>query len=68
MNILESIIAERRGDVAEAKKCVPVEALQDEADGRVHHSLVESLQAGAGTRIVSEIKTATPSAGLLRHQ
>ncbi len=68
MNILESIMAERRADVAGARKRVSRDALRDEAGARVHHSLAASLESGAGTRIVSEMKKASPSAGLLRHQ
>ena len=65
MNILEQIIAERWGDVAEVKRAVPLEGLLERAQDRVHHSLVERMRS-AGTRIVAEVKKASPSAGLLR--
>ncbi len=65
MNILESIVRERREDVAAAKRKYAVAALQAEAAKRVHHSLAESLH-GQGTRIIAEMKRASPSAGFLR--
>lgn len=65
MNILESIMAERRAAVAQAARAVPVADLQAQAADRIHHSLVQSLSRD-GTRIISEMKKASPSAGLLR--
>lgn len=66
MNILESIMAERRSDVVSARRRIPLSALRDQASGRIHHSLIASLRDDPGTRIVSEMKKASPSAGLLR--
>ena len=66
MNVLEKIMAERAADVAEARRSVPSEALRERAAGRVHHSLRAALQRTGETRIVAEMKKASPSAGLLR--
>jgi len=66
VNILESIMAERRADVASAKAAVPLAELEARAAERVHHSLRRRLVERCGTAIVAEIKKASPSAGLLR--
>jgi indole-3-glycerol phosphate synthase len=66
MNILESIMAERRADVAASKVAVPPTELEAMAAGRAHHSLRRRLAECSGTAIVAEIKKASPSAGLLR--
>ena len=66
MNVLESIMAERRADVAEARRLVSIEALNKLAAGREHHSLAARLRRTPGTHIIAEIKKASPSAGLLR--
>ena len=65
-DILQRIMDERRADVADARGRVPVEALRERAAGRVHRSLVERLGRGAGTRVIAEMKKASPSAGVLR--
>jgi indole-3-glycerol phosphate synthase len=65
-DILRSIIAERRSDVERAKRELPVERLLETALGRRYRSLYERLSSGTGTRIIAELKKASPSAGLLR--
>ena len=64
MDILKAIIAERRSDVVNARRSVPVSALEDKAKNRVYRSLAASL-ALPGTRIMAEVKKASPSAGQL---
>jgi len=66
MNILDSIMAERRADADASRKLVPLEQLEELAADREHHSLVEALTRAEGTKIVAEVKKASPSAGLLR--
>ena len=66
MNILQRILRERESDVAVAKQRVPVAGLKESMQGRVHRSLRESLCKCDGTRIIAEMKKASPSAGLLR--
>jgi indole-3-glycerol phosphate synthase len=66
MNILDSIMAERRADVEAARRQVPPDELHEAADSRVHHSLAARLLEPKGTHIIAEIKRASPSAGLLR--
>ncbi len=66
-NILTKITEERRGDVAAAKMLVSIGTLQDLAEKRVHHSFKAGLLNDSGRiKIISEIKKASPSAGLLR--
>lgn len=66
MNILESIVAERRADIAAAKVAVPPEKLEAMAARRVCRSLRRRLAERSGTAIIAESKKASPSAGLLR--
>lgn len=67
MDILQSIMAERRGDVASASQVTPVEVLAGEAARRTHHSLTAALTSD-GTSIIAEMKKASPSAGVLRDE
>lgn len=59
-------MAERRTGVEAARSLVSEEVLIRSSSTRVHHSLKVKLQVSAGTRIVAEMKKASPSAGLLR--
>ncbi|MBM4144174.1 MAG: indole-3-glycerol phosphate synthase TrpC [Lentisphaerae bacterium] len=59
-------MAERRADVAQAKRDVPAELLREFAAPRARRGLAEALAGGRGTRIIAEMKKASPSAGLLR--
>jgi len=67
LDILQSIMAERRRDVGAARESVPVESLAAAVEARTHHSLSAALAAD-GTGIIAEMKKASPSAGLLREQ
>ena len=66
MNILQSIMSERRADVEAARKRLPLSELRKLAVGRRHHSLATALAGGKGARVIAEIKKASPSAGLLQ--
>ena len=66
MNILKSIMAERRADVEAARRRVSLGALRKLAQNRTHHSLTERLAETSATRVIAEMKKASPSAGLLR--
>lgn len=65
MNILESIMAERRAAVSAASQHVSMAELQSAARGRRHHGIRDSL-ARNPPGIIAEMKKASPSAGLLR--
>jgi indole-3-glycerol phosphate synthase len=65
MSILDRIMHERRLAVEAARLKVPEDALREQAAGRQHHSLKARLRQDEGTRIVAEMKKASPSAGLL---
>ena len=65
-NILADIMAERRDDVAIARRQVPEHVLREQAAARSPFSLSERLRGGAGPHVIAEIKKASPSAGLLR--
>lgn len=66
MNILDKFKQERLQAVVEAKSSVPDEDLLKLAAGRTHHSLRDALCQRSGSRIIAEMKKASPSAGLLR--
>lgn len=71
-DFLKKIIAARRQDVAKARKAVSLSELQNSATGskRRPRSLATALQANqknSRARIIAEIKRASPSEGLLRH-
>lgn len=65
MNILTTIMDERRADVDKARAEVSQEALQSQAADRVYHSLIQRLAEGDGTQVIAEVKKASPSAGIL---
>ncbi|MCX7591507.1 MAG: indole-3-glycerol phosphate synthase TrpC [Kiritimatiellae bacterium] len=66
MDVLQKILARRREDVAAAKRRVPLRVLEEESRSRIHHSLSRRLEETRGTRIIAEMKKASPSAGSLR--
>ena len=66
MNILESIVEERRRDVDRAREKTSEAMLRARAAARTHHGLRERLGAGDCPHVIAEMKQASPSAGLLR--
>lgn len=66
MDILQTIMAERRRDVATARSQTPFSDLERAASSRTHHSLVDRLRSDAQTCVIAEMKKASPSAGILR--
>lgn len=66
MNILDRIMAERREAVSEARRRVPLAFLRERAAGRRPPGFRAALRTGPGTRIIAEMKKASPSAGVLR--
>lgn len=66
MDILKQIFEERRAAVKSARDKISMEELQSFALGRVHHSLLEKLKQPGGTKVIAEVKRASPSAGCLR--
>jgi indole-3-glycerol phosphate synthase len=66
MDILASIMAERKQDVAVASREIPLSRLRREAGHRKPASLAKALRARHGTAVIAELKKASPSAGLLR--
>lgn len=59
-------MAQRRVDVARARRRIPVRILEQEGRCRKHHSLLQRLKSGTGAGIIAELKKASPSAGLIR--
>ncbi len=66
MDILQTIMAERRQDVAAARAQIPLSDLERAASSRIHHSFADRLHSGAQTCVIAEMKKASPSAGILR--
>lgn len=65
MDILETILAERRADARRACAAVPLERLAGAAARREHRSLSRRLAQGRPA-VIAEMKRASPSAGVLR--
>jgi indole-3-glycerol phosphate synthase len=65
MNVLQTIVSQRRKDIEDAKHRVPTDALRRLAEKRTHHSLIERLRITNETNIIAEMKKASPSAGIL---
>lgn len=65
MNVLQTIVSQRRKDVEEAKRRIPIDELRKLAAGRTQHSLIERLRTTSGTHIIAEMKKASPSSGIL---
>lgn len=66
MNILQKIIANKRGEVAEQKKNVPVAALEQHGHfKKLPLSLKHFLKDEAKTGIIAEFKRASPSKGII---
>lgn len=68
MDFLRQIMEERRADVIAARRLRSESSLREEAALRRHHSLRARLEDGCATRIVAEVKKASPSAGILRRE
>jgi len=66
VDILQTIMAERRQDVAAARAQIPLSDLERAASSRIHHSFADRLHSGAQTCVIAEMKKASPSAGILR--
>lgn len=66
MDVLASIMAERRAAVVQDRISVPESVLVQLAKNRQHHSLIDRLREETGTAILAEVKKASPSAGVLR--
>lgn len=66
MNILDTIIAHKRTEVAERKAITAVKQLEETpAFGLPVHSLAASLQQPGGTGIIAEFKRKSPSKGFI---
>jgi indole-3-glycerol phosphate synthase len=64
--MLETIVARRREDARRAAALVPEAELRRRAAGLSRRSLRAAMLEGKGTRIIAEMKRASPSAGALR--
>ena len=64
--MLETIVARRREDARRAAALVPEAELRRMAAGLSRRSLRSALAEASGTRIIAEMKRASPSAGALR--
>ena len=66
MNILEQIIADKRIEIAERRKAVPLEQLQERLSSVMPRpGFVEALRA-VPLGLIAEVKRKSPSAGLIR--
>ena len=66
-NVLAKIIDHKRGEIAEAKRLRPVEAILDKlAAAPPVRDFVTALRAQADVALIAEVKKASPSAGIIR--
>ncbi len=66
-DILERIVAEKRGEIERARRERPIEALMERlASAPPVRDFTAALRSGAGTKVIAEVKKASPSAGLIR--
>lgn len=66
-NVLARIIEYKRGEVAEAKRLRPVEAIQEQLVAALPvRDFVAALRAKADVALIAEVKKASPSVGLIR--
>ena len=67
MNVLDEIVAYKRGEITAAKQRVSLEALQAQlADAPPVRDFCAALNTAATMHIIAEVKKASPSAGLIR--
>ncbi len=68
MNFLEKIIAQKRNEIQEAKKIVPLDELTDLVRGRRPKNDFKKAigrRSGESVRVIAEIKRASPSKGVI---
>lgn len=66
-HVLEKIVAHKRREIEIARVARPHKALRELlADAPPVRDFVGALRAGTGTRVIAEVKKASPSAGLIR--
>jgi indole-3-glycerol phosphate synthase len=64
---LGEIVAARRAQIADAEQRVPLAALRESAEARSDFRDFGAALSGATLRVIAEMKRASPSRGLLRH-
>jgi indole-3-glycerol phosphate synthase len=65
---LGEIIAARKESLAIARACIPRNVVQSAAEARAERRDFEAALEGTTLRVIAEMKRASPSRGLLRHQ
>ncbi len=66
MSVLEQILAHKRAELDRRRREVPEDRLAAQAASAPPPRDFEAALAGAGLRVVAEVKAASPSAGVLR--
>jgi indole-3-glycerol phosphate synthase len=64
VNILDKIVAEKRREVEQKKRSLPVSALKEHPRKNVQHDFASALR-GDSLRLIAEVKKASPSRGVL---
>lgn len=66
-SILERIVEHKRGEIAQARRARPVEALREElAEAPPVRDFRAALNSADGMGLIAEVKKASPSAGVIR--
>ena len=66
MNVLDTIVKVKRGEVERAKARLPPELLKELSEATPHPRPFEDALRGRGPKIIAEVKRASPSRGVLR--
>ena len=67
MNVLEQIVAEKHKEIDSARRERPIDSLLERLGAAPPvRDFAAALKAGAGMRVIAEVKKASPSAGLIR--
>lgn len=66
-DVLEKIVAAKREEIEEARRLRPFESLVERLSvAPAVRDFTAALRSGTGTRVIAEVKKASPSAGLIR--
>lgn len=67
MNVLEEIVLNKRKEIDAARSARPIESLLERVSAAPPvRDFAAAIKAGAGMRVIAEVKKASPSAGLIR--
>ncbi|HPC35101.1 MAG TPA: indole-3-glycerol phosphate synthase TrpC [Candidatus Marinimicrobia bacterium] len=67
MNWLDTIVAHKKRELIDAKKCIPLEFYQSQiGDNCSKYSLLKTMKQQGGFHFIGEVKRASPSRGIIK--